>query len=377
VEYTLLSDIHSLAILPGDGIGPEIMAEALKILRVFEQKFNKQFNLTEAAIGGAGVDLAGVPLPAETLRLAHSADAVLMGSVGDFKYDQLPPDIRPEQGLLQIRKAMDLFANLRPVCGFEGAVHGSPLKADRIAGVNILVVRELTGGIYFGKPRGREGTGQQEKAFDTMVYSVQEIERVARVAFEAAMTRRKILTSVDKANVLASSQLWREVVDRVAKAYPAVTVNHMYVDNAAMQLVVNPKTFDVILTENLFGDILSDEASVLVGSLGMLPSASLSAVNSQGKRPALYEPAHGSAPQFKGQNRVNPVAQILSLQMMLEYSFGYHQQAAQISEAIQSVLSAGYRTFDIMEEGCTLCSTSELGDRIAKAFLQLPVPVVC
>lgn len=369
-----MSASHTIAILSGDGIGPEIMAEAIKVLRAVEAKFNRSFQLTEAAIGGAGVDASGVPLPDDTLKLAQAADAVLMGSVGDFKYDTLPREIRPEQGLLQIRKAMDLFANLRPVKGFDGAVHGSPLKADRIEGVDILVVRELTGGIYFGRPRGREGAGKQEKAVDTMTYCREEIERVSRVAFEAAKTRKRQVTSVDKANVLASSQLWREVVDEIALEYPDIELSHMYVDNAAMQLVTNPKAFDVILTGNLFGDILSDEASVLTGSLGMLPSASLSSEKETGFRAALYEPAHGSAPQLKGQNKANPIAQILSLQMMLEHSFAYHQEASQISQAIQQVLLEGYRTFDIAEVGNTVCSTSDMGSRIAEAFSALPLP---
>jgi 3-isopropylmalate dehydrogenase len=370
-----MSITHNIAVLPGDGIGPEIIEQAVKVLKAFETKFSVQFNLEYAPIGGAGIDAAGVPLPDGTLKVAQDSDAVLMGSVGDFKYDNLDPKIRPEQGLLQIRKALGLYANLRPVKGYKCLEHVSTLKPEVVTGIDVMVVRELTGGIYFGQPRSREGTGTQEKAFDTLIYTQPEIERIARVGFEMAQSRRKKLMSVDKANVLASSQLWRDVVNTVAKDYPDVELSHMYVDNAAMQLILNPKQFDVMVTENMFGDILSDEASMLTGSLGMLPSASLGAVKPNGKRNALYEPSHGSAPQFAGQNKVNPIATILSLAMMLEYSFGYKQEAAQIDQAIEQVLNAGYRTFDIMGEGATEVGTSQLGDRIAKALLELPVPV--
>lgn len=371
-----MSASHQLAILPGDGIGPEIMAQAIKVLHAFEQKFGASFALEYAAIGGAGIDSAGIPLPDETLNLARSADAVLMGSVGDFKYDKLDPAIRPEQGLLQIRKALGLYANLRPVKSLPCLSHVSTLKPEVIAGVDVMVVRELTGGIYFGRPRAREGDGADEKAYDTMVYTRPEIERIARVGFELAMARGKKLMSVDKANVLDSSRLWRDVVNAVATDYPAVECAHMYVDNAAMQLILNPRQFDVILTENMFGDILSDEASMLTGSLGMLPSASLGEKSEDGRRAALYEPSHGSAPQFASQNKVNPVAQILSLAMMLEISFGYAAEAAQIAQAVEHVLTSGYRTFDIMGEGTTLIGTAEMGDRIAQALLQLANPAL-
>jgi 3-isopropylmalate dehydrogenase len=363
---------HKIAILPGDGIGPEIMAQAIKVLKAFEQKFNTRFELTYAPMGGAGIDAEGVPLPASTLKLAQESDAVLMGSVGDFKYDNLDPKIRPEQGLLQIRKALGLYANLRPVKGYKCLEHVSTLKAEVVNGIDVMVIRELTGGIYFGQPRAREGQGPEEKAYDTLIYTQPEIERIARIGFEMALSRRKNLVSVDKANVLASSQLWRDVVNTVAKDYPAVELSHMYVDNAAMQLILNPKQFDVILTENMFGDILSDEASMLTGSLGMLPSASLGQKKANGQRNALYEPSHGSAPQFAGQNKVNPIATILSLAMMLEYSFGYVKEAAQIDRAIEQVLEAGYRTFDIMGAGATEVGTDEMGDRIAAALLALP-----
>ena len=370
-----MSTSHKIAVLPGDGIGPEIMEQAIKVLKAFEQKFNARFELEAANIGGAGIDSDGVPLPEKTLKLAQESDAVLMGSVGDFKYDNLDPKIRPEQGLLQIRKALGLYANLRPVKGYKCLEHVSTLKPEVVTGIDVMVVRELTGGIYFGQPRAREGSGTQEKAYDTLVYTQPEIERIARVGFEMALSRRRKLMSVDKANVLASSQLWRDVVNAIAKDYPEVELSHMYVDNAAMQLILNPKQFDVILTENMFGDILSDEASMLTGSLGMLPSASLGEKKPNGKRNALYEPSHGSAPQFTGQNKVNPIAQILSLAMMLEYSFGYKQEAAQIDQAIEQVLNKGYRTFDVMGEDATLVGTSELGDKIAAALLELPAPI--
>ena len=370
-----MSPVHQIAVLPGDGIGPEIIAQAVKVLHAFEQKFGVSFTLEYAPIGGAGIEAAEVPLPESTLRLAKSADAVLMGSVGDYKYDNLDPKIRPEQGLLQIRKALGLYANLRPVKCYSSLSHVSTLKPEIVTGIDVMVVRELTGGIYFGQPRGREGSGKEEKAYDTLVYSRSEIERIARVGFEMAMSREKKLVSVDKANVLASSQLWREVVNGLASQYPEVELSHMYVDNAAMQLILNPRQFDVMVTENMFGDILSDEASMLTGSLGMLPSASLGEVRPDGKRNALYEPSHGSAPQFAGQNKVNPIATILSLAMMLEYSFGYAEGAAQIDKAIAQVLEAGYRTFDIMGEDATQIGTDELGTRIAEALLALPEPV--
>ncbi len=369
-----MSQRFSIAVLPGDGIGPEVVAQGIKVLKAFEQKFNVAFDLTYGDIGGAGIEAAGVPLPPATLALAQAADAVYLGSVGDFKYDAIDPKIRPEQGLLQIRKAMGLFANLRPVTGYRCLEHVSTLKPEVVSGIDLLVVRELTGGLYFGQPKGREGSGPDEKAFDTLVYSRYEIERIARSAFELAMTRRKELCSVDKANVLASSQLWREVVIEVATDFPEVALSHMYVDNAAMQLVLNPAQFDVILTENTFGDILSDEASMLTGSLGMLPSASLGAVKENGRRQALYEPCHGSAPQLAGQDKANPIAQILSLAMLLDSSFGLTQEAAQISAAVEQVLNAGHRTFDIVEPGKTAIGTEQLGSLIAEALLKLPTP---
>jgi 3-isopropylmalate dehydrogenase len=354
---------HKIAVLPGDGIGPEIVDQAIKVLRAFEKKVGVSFELEYAPIGGAGIDSDGIPLPEKTLSLAKQADAVLLGAVGDYKYDTLDPAIRPEQGLLQIRKALELYANLRPVKAYRALLHASTLKPEIVDGIDIMVVRELTGGLYFGQPKKRE----TKSALDTMTYSEHEVERIARSAFEIARKRRQKVCSVDKANVLATSQFWRDIVETVAKDFADVELSHMYVDNAAMQLIRNPKQFDVLLTENTFGDILSDEASMLTGSLGMLPSASLGE-----HRHAMYEPSHGSAPKYAGQNKVNPIAQIMSLAMMLDYSFGYAQEAAFIEEAIVQVLDAGIRTYDIAEEGARVVGTSQMGDAVAEALLKLP-----
>ncbi|MGE0201860.1 MAG: 3-isopropylmalate dehydrogenase [Candidatus Melainabacteria bacterium] len=360
--------VRQILVLPGDGIGPDVVAQALKVLKAVAPRHGFDYALTEAPIGGAGIDAVGKPLPDETLKQAQEADAVFLGSVGDYKYDTLDPAIRPEQGLLQIRKALGLYANLRPVKLLKALAHTSTLKPEVIDGVDMVVVRELTGGLYFGQPKGR----QADRAVDTLVYTHAEIERIARRAFELAMLRRKKLCSVDKANVLATGQAWRELVTAMAKDYPQVELSHMYVDNAAMQLILNPRQFDVILTENTFGDILSDEASMLSGSLGMLPSASLG----EGKN-AIYEPCHGSAPDLKGQNKVNPIAQILSLAMMLELSFNLPAAAREIEAAVLSVLESGHRTFDVMDAagGATLVGTAEMGDRIAEAVASLPKPV--
>ena len=352
---------RKIAVLPGDGIGPEIVEQAVKVLKAFEQKFGVSFELEYAPIGGAGIDSDGVPLPETTLKLAQSADAVFLGAVGDYKYDTLDPAIRPEQGLLQIRKAMELYANLRPVKAYKALLHASTLKPEIVDGIDIMVVRELTGGLYFGQPKKRD----EKVALDTMTYTYDEIERIAHIAFETARRREKTVCSVDKANVLSTSQLWRDVVEAVHKDYPDVALSHMYVDNAAMQLIRNPKQFDVLLTENTFGDILSDEASMLTGSLGMLASASLGP-----NKAAMYEPSHGSAPKYAGQNKVNPIAQIMSLTMMLEYSFGFADQARQVEQAIVDVLDSGARTYDIAEEGATIIGTSEMGDQIAQALLK-------
>jgi len=351
-----------ILILKGDGIGPEVVEQALKVLDAVAQKYNHKFEYIEALIGGVAIDKFGVPLPDETLELAKSADAVLLGAVGDWKYDNLDPAIRPEKGLLAIRKGLKLFANLRPVKIFDEIISSSPLKENLIKGTDIMIVRELTGGIYFGEPRGTEVKNGEKTAFNTMVYSESEIKRIAKVAFETAMLKNKKVCSIDKANVLDVSRLWREVVIEVAKDYSEVELSHMYVDNAAMQLIIDPKQFDVILTSNLFGDILSDEASVLSGSLGLLPSASLPADGGVG----MFEPCHGSAPNFKGVDVVNPIATILSAAMMLKYAFNMIEEAQIIENAVDEVLKQGYRTKDIFKnENEKLVGTSEMGDLIA------------
>jgi 3-isopropylmalate dehydrogenase len=357
---------HKIAVLPGDGIGPEIVDQAIKVLKSVEKRNGISFDLEYADIGGAGIDSARVPLPESTLKLSQAADAVFLGAVGDYKYDTLDPAIRPEQGLLQIRKALGLYCNLRPVKAYECLTHTSTLKPEVVNGIDMMVVRELTGGLYFGQPKERKAT----EAIDTMRYQHSEIERIAKKAFEIAMQRGKKLCSVDKANVLFTSQAWREIVETVAKNYPEVELSHMYVDNAAMQLIRNPKQFDVLLTENTFGDILSDEASMLTGSLGMLASASLG----DGKA-ALYEPSHGSAPKYKGLDKVNPIAQVMSLAMMLQYSFGMKDAANDVEKAVVAVLEQGFRTYDLMDDKSTLVGTSEMGNRIAEALLKLPAPV--
>ena len=350
-----------IALIPGDGIGPEIIKQALKVLDAVSRKYNVEFTYEEVLMGGIAIDETGVPLPEETLKVCKESDAVLLGAVGGEKWDNLPGHLRPEAGLLGLRKALGVFANLRPAILFPQLKEASTLKEEVLGdGLNILVVRELTGGLYFGEKK-RVGEGDSQKAWDTMIYSVEEIERIARVAFELAMNRNKKLTSVDKANVLESSRLWREVVTKVAEDYPEVTLNHMYVDNAAMQLIRNPKQFDVIVTENMFGDILSDEASMLTGSLGMLPSASLGKEN-----PGLYEPVHGSAPDIAGQDKANPIATIMSVAMMLRHSGGMEEAARDIENAISKVLDMGYRTGDIMQPGMKQVGTEKMGDLIAE-----------
>jgi len=357
-----------ITILKGDGIGPEVVEQALKVLDAIAKKYNHNFEYTEALIGGVAIDKFGVPLPQETLDIAKSSDAVFLGAVGDWKYDKLDPAIRPEKGLLGIRKELGLFANLRPVKIFDELVSSSPLKEENIKGADIMIVRELTGGIYFGEPKGTEIRNGEKVSYNTMVYSESEVRRIAKVAFDIAMKRNKKVCSVDKANVLDVSRLWREVVIEVAKDYPEVELSHQYVDNAAMQLVVNPKQFDVVLTSNLFGDILSDEASVLSGSLGLLPSASLS-----GDGIGMYEPCHGSAPDFKGLDRLNPMATILSAAMMLKYGFGMEQESKDIENAVSGVLKQGYRTEDIFkEDNQKLVGTNKMGDLIAQQMLTSP-----
>lgn len=353
-----------IAVLPGDGIGPEIVAEAVKVLNAL----GESFEMETAPVGGAGYEAKGHPLPEDTLKLAKDADAILFGAVGDWKYDTLARELRPEQAILGLRKHLSLFANLRPAICYPELTEASSLKPEIVAGLNILIVRELNGDIYFGSPKGiRTATdglfpGARE-GFDTMRYSEPEVERIAHVAFQAAQKRHKRVCSVDKANVLETSQLWKEVMTRIGKEYPDVELSHMYVDNAAMQLVKAPKAFDVVVTGNLFGDILSDEAAMLTGSIGMLPSASLDKNNK-----GLYEPSHGSAPDIAGKGVANPLATILSAAMMLRYSLGKAEQADRIEQAVQKVLAQGFRTGDIKTEGCKLVGTREMGEAVLKAL---------
>lgn len=350
-----------IAVIPGDGIGPEVVKQAIVVLEAVARKFGHQFEFQEVLMGGAALDAVGVPLPDETLKVCLESDAVLLGAVGGPKWDDLPGHLRPEAGLLGIRKGLNLFANLRPAKVFPQLKSASTLKEEILGeGLDILVVRELTGDLYFGE-KGRAKVSDGEKAWDTAVYSTHEVERVAHVAFKIARGRRRKVTSVDKANVLESSRLWREVVSRVGQQYPDVELNHMYVDNAAMQLIRNPGQFDVILTTNMFGDILSDEAAMLTGSLGMLPSASLG----EGKL-GLYEPVHGSAPDIAGQDKANPIATIMSAAMMLRYSFGLEREARAIEDAVSRVLEQGYRTADIATPGDTVVGTQEMGRLIAQ-----------
>lgn len=356
-----------IAILPGDGIGPEIIAEAVKVLNAL----NLPLTMEYADVGGAAYEKHGHPLPEHTLKLAQEADAVLFGAVGDWKYDKLERHLRPEQAILGLRKVLGLFANLRPAICHAPLTHASSLKPELVAGLDILIIRELTGDIYFGQPRGRRNAPDghfpgTEEAFDTMRYSRPEIERIAHTAFQAAQKRNGHVTSVDKANVLETSQLWRDVVCEIHQQYPNVQLEHMYVDNAAMQLVRAPKKLDVIVTGNLFGDILSDEAAMLTGSIGMLPSASLNAKN-QG----LYEPSHGSAPDIAGQGIANPLATILSAAMMLRFSLNQPQAAERIEQAVQKVLEQGYRTADIYNEtipGTQKVDTTTMGNAVVQAL---------
>jgi len=358
-----------IAVLPGDGIGTEIVAEAVKVLNVLDLKFEME----TALVGGAAYDAFGHPLPEATLKLAMDSDAVLFGAVGDWKYDKLDRPLRPEQAILGLRKNMGLFANFRPAICYEQLVDASSLKPELISGLDILIIRELTGDIYFGQPRGRRIATDghfpgAEEAFDTMRYSKPEIERIAHVAFQAARKRKAAgkegrVTSVDKANVLETFQFWKDVVSEVGKEYPDIALDHMYVDNAAMQLVKEPKRFDVVVTGNMFGDILSDEASMLTGSIGMLPSASLNSKN-QG----LFEPSHGSAPDIAGKGIANPLATILSAAMMLRFSLNQEAAAQRIEAAVQKVLAQGLRTGDIYSKGTTKVSTREMGDAVVKAL---------
>ena len=354
-----------IAVLPGDGIGTEIVAEAIKVLKVLDLPLEME----SALVGGAAYEAHGHPLPESTLKLAMDSDAVLFGAVGDWKYDKLDRPLRPEQAILGLRKNMGLFANFRPAICYAQLVDASSLKPELIAGLDILIIRELTGDIYFGQPRGRRIATDghfpgAEEAFDTMRYSRPEIERIAHVAFQAAQKRSKRVTSVDKNNVLETSQLWKDVMVEIGQQYPDVALDHMLVDNAAMQLVKAPKKFDVLVTGNMFGDILSDEASMLTGSIGMLPSASL---NSKGQ--GLYEPSHGSAPDIAGKGIANPLATILSAAMMLRFSLNQEAAAQSIEAAVQKVLQQGLRTADIYSEGTTKVSTVEMGDAVVKALI--------
>ena len=357
----------NVLVLPGDGIGTEVTGEAVKVLRVVAEKWKHQLTLREALLGGIAIHRTGTPFPAETEKLALEADAVLMGAVGLPEFDEWPPEKRPERGLLGIRKAMGVYANLRPVRSYKPLLESSPLKNHLVDGVDMIIVRELNGGIYYGTPRGIYEDGPEPRAVNTMAYSWSEIDRVTRMAFELARKRRRKLTSVDKSNVLETSQLWRRVVVDVAKDYPDVSLDHLLVDNAAMQLVLTPKRFDVLVMENMFGDILSDEGAVLAGSIGMLPSASIGAKKPNGAWTGLYEPVHGSAPDIAGKNKANPFGAIGSVAAMLEYSFGLNEEAAAVTRAMENVLGTGRVTADLRPAG-TPATTEEVGEAVCQAL---------
>ncbi|ACB00332.1 MULTISPECIES: 3-isopropylmalate dehydrogenase [Cyanophyceae] len=355
---------YRITLLPGDGIGPEILAVAVDVLKTIGQQFDLEFVFTEALMGGAAIDATGEPLPQATLDACKASDAVLFAAIGGYKWDNLPRAQRPETGLLGLRAGLGLFANLRPATILPQLIDASTLKRDVVEGVDIMVVRELTGGIYFGKPKGSVTLETGEKrGFNTMVYDESEVDRIAKVAFDIAQKRGKRLCSVDKANVLDVSQLWRDRLNLMAENYPDVELSHLYVDNAAMQLIRAPKQFDTIVTGNLFGDILSDAAAMLTGSIGMLPSASLGADG-----PGVYEPVHGSAPDIAGQDKANPLAMVLSAAMMLRYSFDQPEAAAKIEQAVQTVLDQGFRTGDIMSEGMTLLGCKGMGEKLLAAL---------
>lgn len=364
----------NILVLPGDGIGVEVAREAVKVLRHVGRVFDHELNFSEGLLGGIAIHKTGNPFPDETRELALQADATLMGAVGLPEFDNAPPEKRPERGLLGIRKTLEVFANLRPVRSYKALLDSSPLKNDLVDGTDMIIVRELTGGLYYGMPRGISGTGTEEKAVNTMVYTRPEIERVTHMAFQLARKRRKKVTSVDKSNVLENSQLWRRVVMEVAKQYPDVELDHLLVDNCAMQLVLNPKRFDVVLTENLFGDILSDEGAVLAGSIGMLPSASIGHQRPSGAWVGLYEPVHGSAPDIAGQNKANPLGAIGSAAALLEYSFGLVEEAKAVNEATEKVLNSGRVTADLKPAGKP-ATTSEVGDAVCEAISARTVAV--
>lgn len=357
----------NVLVLPGDGIGTEVTGEAVKVLRVVASKWGHQLTIREGLLGGIAIHRTGTPFPAETEKLSLAADAVLMGAVGLPEFDNAPPETRPERGLLGIRKAMGVFANLRPVRSYKALLDSSPLKNELVDGVDMIIVRELNGGIYYGTPRGVYEDGPEPYAINTMSYTRSEIERVTRMGFELARKRRKKLMSVDKSNVLECSQLWRRVVIEVAADYPDVTLEHILVDNCAMQLILNPKRFDVVLTENMFGDILSDEGAVLAGSIGMLPSASIGAKKPSGAWTGLYEPVHGSAPDIAGQNKANPFGAIGSVAALLEYSFGLTEEAAAVNRAMELVLNGGRVTADLKPAG-TPATTEQVGEFVCQAI---------
>ena len=348
----------TITVIPGDGIGKEVVAGALLVLSAVGRKYGHTFTTKEVLAGGSALDAVGVPLPKETITQCLSSDAVLLGAVGDPRYDSNPPHLKPEQAILGLRKELGLFANIRPAKIIQALIEASTIKKEVVRGVDLIVVRELTGGLYFGSPRGFEQRGNEQVGFNTMIYSESEVIRIARVAFETAGKRRKKVCSVDKANVLETSQLWRRIVIQTAREYPDVELTHMYVDNCSMQLIRNPKQFDVIVTENMFGDILSDEAAMLTGSIGMLASASI------GGSVALYEPIHGSAPDIAGQNKANPIATILSVAMMLRFSFSLSAEADAIEKTVELILNDGYRTGDIYSHGTTLLGTREMSQKI-------------
>ena len=362
-----------LLILAGDGIGPEVMAQVKRVVEWFDKRQGLTFEVSEGLVGGAAIDRQKTPLSDATMEQAMQADAVLLGAVGGPKWENLPFAMKPERGLLRLRKDMELFANLRPALVFDALAEASTLKTELVRGLDILFVRELTGGVYFGEPRGIETLPNGERrGVNTQVYTTSEIIRVGRVAFELARKRQKRVTSVEKANVMESGLLWREEMTKLHDTdYPDVALSHMYADNCSMQLVRQPKQFDVICTDNLFGDLLSDCAAMLTGSLGMLPSASLGAADQKGRRRALYEPVHGSAPDIAGQNKANPLASLLSLSMMLRYSFDLNKEAELIETAAKNVVAAGSRTGDIMAPGCTLVSTVQMGDMVLKELDRL------
>ncbi len=351
---------YRIAVLPGDGIGAEVTREAVRVLQAVGKATGVAFELEDGIIGGAAIDAHGTPLPDATLRLCQESQAILFGAVGGPKWDHLRPEQRPERGILTIRKRLDLYANLRPARLYPMLVDSSPLKREIVEGADLMVIRELTGGLYFGEPRGIEGSGAARRGVNTMAYTAGEIERIAHLAFQVARGRRKRLTSVDKSNVLVVSQLWREVVIEVGTAYPDVALDHLLVDNCAMALVANPRRFDTIVTENTFGDILSDEAAIIAGSMGMLPSASL------GGKIGLYEPIHGTAPDIAGQGIANPLAAILSVAMLLRHSLDLPKEAERVERAVERTLAAGYRTRDIQSPGTTVVGTTQMGDRVVR-----------